>query len=286
MSNYIYLLQEREFITTNQNIYKLGKTKQENLQRFKQYPKGSKLLLQQVCDGCDILEPELIRDFKNKYTHRKDIGNEYFEGDYNNMIKDIHNKITNNVIHNDNSVITEEIDINEDDFTQYYNDWDRWFKKNSELAFREPTIYEEKETNYRTKSNMRRIEEFNETNPYIITTYSEFKTITDIKHIVITNKKKQEGYILLDTSKEYLKIDSKFYKGKDAENLLGWLKHHTNDHFNKDDIWYYTISSFKKKSEYCMNYGISIGAIKPFECYYNKIIEDICDKCFDDTFKL
>lgn len=101
MSNYIYLLQEREFITTEQNIYKLGKTKQENLQRFKQYPKGSKLLLQQVCDVCDILETELIRDFKNKYTHRKDIGNEYFEGDYNNMIKDIHNKITNNVIHNE-----------------------------------------------------------------------------------------------------------------------------------------------------------------------------------------
>ncbi len=103
MSNYIYLLQEREFITTNQKVYKPGKTKQENLQRFNQYPKGSKLLLQQACDDCDILETELIRDFKNKYTHRKDIGNEYFEGDYNNMIKDINNKITNNVIHNEDT---------------------------------------------------------------------------------------------------------------------------------------------------------------------------------------
>lgn len=108
MSNYIYLLQEREFITTNQNIYKLGKTKQENLQRFKQYPKGSKLLLQQVCDDCDILETELIRDFKNKYKHRRDIGNEYFEGDYNDMIKDIHNKITYNKVHN------EDVDYDED----------------------------------------------------------------------------------------------------------------------------------------------------------------------------
>lgn len=27
MTDYIYLLQEREFITTNQNVYKLGKTK-------------------------------------------------------------------------------------------------------------------------------------------------------------------------------------------------------------------------------------------------------------------
>jgi hypothetical protein len=103
MSNYIYLLQEREFITTKQKVYKLGKTKQENLQRFKQYPKGSKLLLQQVCDDCDILEVELIREFKNKHKHRRDIGNEYFEGDYKEMIKDIHNKITNDVVHNEDT---------------------------------------------------------------------------------------------------------------------------------------------------------------------------------------
>ena len=29
--NYIYLLQEREFLKTNENIYKIGKTMQENL---------------------------------------------------------------------------------------------------------------------------------------------------------------------------------------------------------------------------------------------------------------
>lgn len=103
MSEYIYMLQEREFINTKQNIYKLGKTKQENLQRFKQYPKGSKLILQQVCDNCDVLETQLIRDFKNKYIHRKDIGNEYFEGDYNEMIKDIHKMITYNVISYENT---------------------------------------------------------------------------------------------------------------------------------------------------------------------------------------
>ena len=103
MSEYIYLLQEREFITTKQNIYKLGKTKQENLQRFKQYPKGSKLILQQVCYDCDMLETQLIREFKNKYIHRRDIGNEYFEGDYNEMIKDIHNKITNNDMSNEDT---------------------------------------------------------------------------------------------------------------------------------------------------------------------------------------
>ena len=34
---YVYLLQEREFIKTNENIYKFGNTKQSNLNRFKQY---------------------------------------------------------------------------------------------------------------------------------------------------------------------------------------------------------------------------------------------------------
>ena len=104
MTDYIYLLQEREFINTNQNVYKLGRTRQNNLQRFKQYPKGSKLLLQQICNDCYTLEKKLISDFKNKYKYRKELGNEYFEGDYNDMIKDIYNKITN---HNEN---TDEMD--------------------------------------------------------------------------------------------------------------------------------------------------------------------------------
>ena len=130
MSEYIYLLQEREFITTKQNIYKLGKTKQENLQRFKQYPKGSKLILQQVCYDCDMLETQLIREFKNKYIHRRDIGNEYFEGDYNKMVKDIYNKITNHAISNeDNNFKTEELDI-KNDFMEYYNNWGKWLNNN------------------------------------------------------------------------------------------------------------------------------------------------------------
>lgn len=125
MTEYIYLLQEREFITTNQNVYKLGKTKQDNLQRFKQYPKGSKLLLQHICNNCDMLEKKLISDFKNKYKHRKDLGNEYFEGDYNDMINDIHNKITN---HNENTdeMDKPEIEIEIDDvkilFPNYCDD--------------------------------------------------------------------------------------------------------------------------------------------------------------------
>ena len=54
MSEYIYLLQEREFIKTKENIYKLGKSKQENLKRIQNYPNGTKLNIQLECENCDI----------------------------------------------------------------------------------------------------------------------------------------------------------------------------------------------------------------------------------------
>ena len=85
-SQYIYLLIEREFIKTNENIFKLGKTKQSNLKRFDSYPKGSKLLYQTICSDCDSIEILLIKIFKKTYKQRKDIGNEYFEGNYKHMI--------------------------------------------------------------------------------------------------------------------------------------------------------------------------------------------------------
>jgi len=54
MIGYIYLLQEREFIKTKENIYKLGKSKQENLKRIQNYPNGTKLNIQLKCENCDI----------------------------------------------------------------------------------------------------------------------------------------------------------------------------------------------------------------------------------------
>jgi hypothetical protein len=83
---YIYLLQEREFIKTKENIYKIGKTTQPNNERLKQYPKGSSLLLQSICSDCHNIEKNLIKIFKNKFKQRIDIGTEYFEGDYKQMI--------------------------------------------------------------------------------------------------------------------------------------------------------------------------------------------------------
>ena len=90
---YIYLLQEREFRKTKEKIYKLGKTKQQHNKRFNQYPKGSLLLYQIICDDCDKIERILINLFNEKFKKIEEIGNEYFEGDYKYMIDLINNTV-------------------------------------------------------------------------------------------------------------------------------------------------------------------------------------------------
>lgn len=95
MDHYIYLIKEREFVKSGEDIYKIGKTKQQNLKRLQNYPKGSKLIFQCICDNCDTTEVRLINIFKKKYIQQNDIGIEYFKGDYKDMIIDIYNCITN-----------------------------------------------------------------------------------------------------------------------------------------------------------------------------------------------
>jgi len=109
---YVYLIQEREFFQSNQSIYKVGQTKQPNFERFSQYPKGSQFLCQLCCDDCISSEKMIIQLFKSKYIHRKDIGNEYFDGNYKNMRDDIANivKLNNSNI-NKKGNMRDNIDI-------------------------------------------------------------------------------------------------------------------------------------------------------------------------------
>ena len=107
---YIYILQEREFIKSSQNIFKIGKSKQENIARFKQYPKGSKLILQMICIDCDRVELKIINNFKLKYVQRTDIGREYFEGDVRQMIDDIYNEIKVEEVNEPINILIDQID--------------------------------------------------------------------------------------------------------------------------------------------------------------------------------
>ena len=70
-TNYVYLLQEREFIKTKENIYKVGMTKKENHKRFNQYPKGSILLFQLICNDCKNIEKLVIKNLKKRLNKEK-----------------------------------------------------------------------------------------------------------------------------------------------------------------------------------------------------------------------
>lgn len=82
---YIYLLREREFYKRNEEVYKVGRTKQKNaslsIDRLKAYKKGSELvLLRQVsCDNVIKIETDILKQFDSKFI-RHDDGREYYIG--------------------------------------------------------------------------------------------------------------------------------------------------------------------------------------------------------------
>lgn len=92
---YVYLLKDRTAVRSKEEVYKIGKTKQSNLNRFKSYPKGINLLLLIKCVDCSLVEKKIMKLFKEKYIHNKDYGNEYFEGNPEEMAIDILNIIFN-----------------------------------------------------------------------------------------------------------------------------------------------------------------------------------------------
>jgi hypothetical protein len=87
---YVYLIKTREVGCFHEQVYKVGRTSQCNLQRLIQYPKGSILLLQMNCVNSIKVENDVKKLFNEKYVLKKAYGAEYFEGDYVSMIHDIY----------------------------------------------------------------------------------------------------------------------------------------------------------------------------------------------------
>ena len=82
---HIYLIREREFIRMNESIFKLGRS--SNIKnRCGSYPKNSEIIIiLQVSDSVQV-EKELMKQFKQLFSQRRDIGEEYFAGDKAQMI--------------------------------------------------------------------------------------------------------------------------------------------------------------------------------------------------------
>ena len=93
---YNYIIREREFIRMNEEVYKVGKC-EDISKRFKQYPKGSELVKYATVKDRHMSESLMIDNFKKHFKHRKDIGNEYFEGDISLILCKFHENVAKEV---------------------------------------------------------------------------------------------------------------------------------------------------------------------------------------------
>jgi hypothetical protein len=85
---FIYLLREREFIKTNEPIFKFGKTKSSNAShRINSYPKDSEICYIEKVKNCDQLEKDILVKLRFNFDQRTDIGREYFEGKIEDILK-------------------------------------------------------------------------------------------------------------------------------------------------------------------------------------------------------
>jgi hypothetical protein len=92
VKGFIYILKEREFIKTKEEIYKIGKTSKENvIDRIKQYPNDSLLFGYWSVSDIDEFERLLKSSFRLKFKNKKEIGTEYFEGNIDEMKAHIEN---------------------------------------------------------------------------------------------------------------------------------------------------------------------------------------------------
>lgn len=96
-AGHIYILSEREFINSGQNVYKIGMT--ENIvKRMRKLRKGKQLLLAIYTNNVRCVENYIFDKFAADFRARPDYGHGYFQGDVKAMMKALcHYVITNKV---------------------------------------------------------------------------------------------------------------------------------------------------------------------------------------------
>ena len=91
---YLYIIKTRESIRMNEDIYKIGCTS-DIIRRYKQYPKGSRIFYTILNNNYKNVEKKWIKILNNNkiLINRKDMGKEYYEGDYKELINELSNII-------------------------------------------------------------------------------------------------------------------------------------------------------------------------------------------------
>lgn len=87
---YVYLL--RVFAGAKDNIFKYGRTARHFPERFKEYSKVNPIIVMVLaCQQSNLLEKRTLKQIRERFVQRPDLGREYFEG----PIDDIKNIVLN-----------------------------------------------------------------------------------------------------------------------------------------------------------------------------------------------
>jgi hypothetical protein len=93
---WLYLLQRSDYRKHHEPIYKIGRTNDFN-RRINEYPAYSQIIAVYPVDNDKKCERELIKEFKNEFEFRNDIGHEYFEEDERDIISVFNDYVSENL---------------------------------------------------------------------------------------------------------------------------------------------------------------------------------------------
>jgi hypothetical protein len=88
-TNYITLTQKKIHFESKESIFKIGKSKQDFCKLLYQYSKEYITIMAMSVDDCDKFGTAIKKIFDEKLKRRLDIGTKYFEGNENDMKKEI-----------------------------------------------------------------------------------------------------------------------------------------------------------------------------------------------------
>lgn len=262
MSRFVYLLQEKEFVESEENVYKFG-IKKKIGNKPVQYPKGSVVVFQQLCDYDEKLE-NITETLSNKFTERDDLGEGYFEGDQQEMINEIYHYVK--FMHEDNdseeNSNDSEDEENSDDTEDTTND------SEEESQDDHLSVYTGDDNKLYVKFKYY----------HTVTTYEEWMRRNTVTSLIITNKN-GEGYIRLKGQ-----LWRKIYDRKNKfgnETLFGYIKLHKSNLVK-------IISPINDIVSHCEYDAMTKKTDKKYKyvpVYFNdeKIYKDAIEKCYSET---
>ncbi len=88
-TQYVYLVQLREFVVSGEATYKVGRTLKDMQTLIYKYPAQSIIKMFIEIDDSSLIETMIVSRFHELFSHRPEHGNKYFNGDVHYMIEEM-----------------------------------------------------------------------------------------------------------------------------------------------------------------------------------------------------